>query len=164
MKNSNNNPSTIKAQAQNVATTTVKVLTYPVHLVLQTTADLVSLAQGQAINVIDGTPVIKATMECQAWTQDQQAYVVGKIMTVKEKYDRQREANRQQDIERLNKALNKLEGVEQMETPVVPAPPITEPIVAAPLVETLGSSAKESSYPINKNKKVKTPVMTEALV
>lgn len=188
MKNSNNNSATMKSQVQSGAVTVVKAITYPAHLVLQTAADLVSLGQGQAIKLIDGTPVIESAMACQSWTQHQQMKVVEKAMEVKAKYERQREANRQQDIDRLNKQLNKLEGVEEVATPTVnteavkatteptsviapPAPPkVNQPIVE----EFLNKEAEkgnytppvvESSYPINKSKgkKAATPVMTAAV-
>jgi hypothetical protein len=140
MKNTENN--SVKSQAQSAAITTVKAIVYPVHLVCQTTADLLSIGQAQVINKIDGTPVIQSVMECQSWTQEQQAKVVGKAMAIKDKYERQREANRQQDAARLRAKLDIIEGVEHITTTnasefnkETEKPVSTEPIVPAPPVE-----------------------------
>lgn len=139
MKNSALN--TVKS----VAVDTVKFVVYPAHLVAQTTADLLCIGQAQAIKAIDGTPVLQSMFEQSSWTQNKQAAVVNKYMEVKERIEKQREANRQQDIDRLKKSLDKLEGVEhltvipedkyntegflikgnngQLITPAVPSPP-----------------------------------------
>lgn len=108
MKNSAIN--TVKA----VAVDTVKVMVYPAHLVLQTGADLLNIGQAQAIKVIDGTPVLQSMFEQQTWTQNKQAAVVNKYMEVKERIEKQRDFNRQQDINRLKKSLDKLECVEHI--------------------------------------------------
>lgn len=121
-----------KEKAQSVAVTTVKAIVYPAHLVCQTAADILCIGQAQIINKIDGTPVIESVFECQSWTQEQQAKVVGKAMAIKDKWDRQREANRQQDAERLRAKLDKLEGVEHIVSPepaIVPVPPVEAPFV-----------------------------------
>lgn len=110
MKNSAIN--TVKS----VAVDTVKVIVYPAHLVLQTGADLLNIGQAQAIKVIDGTPVMQSMFDQQTWTQNKQASVVNKYLQVKERIEKQRESNRQQDIDRLKKSLDKLEGVEHLTT------------------------------------------------
>lgn len=108
MKNSAIN--TVKS----VAVDTVKVIVYPAHLVLQTGADLLNIGQAQAIKAIDGTPVLQSMFDQATWTQNKQAAVVNKYMQVKERIDKQRESNRQQDIDRLKASLDKLEGVEHV--------------------------------------------------
>lgn len=116
-----------KEKAQSVAVTAVKAIVYPAHLVCQTAADILCIGQAQIINKIDGTPVFESVMEQQSWTQKQQAVVVGAGMKLKDKWDRQREANRQQDAARLKAKLDKLEGVEHIAKPenvIVPAPPV----------------------------------------
>jgi len=103
-----------KQQAQSAGVSTVKAIVYPLHLVAQTTADLLAIGQAQAIKAIDGTEVFESIMNCQSWTQEQQAKVVSKAMAIKEKMDRQRDANIKQDIEKFKAKLDKLEGVEHI--------------------------------------------------
>lgn len=165
MKNSANNSenvvvateSTTKQKAQNAAVTAVKIIVYPAHLVCQTAADLLCIGQAQAINKIDGTPVFKSMMDQQTWTQERQAYVVGKGMEIKDKWDRQREANRQQDAARLRAKLDKVEGVEHI-TNTEPAIVSTEPIA----VNTVPSPPVEAPFiPINQRKKAEqVPTMS----
>lgn len=116
-----------KEKAQSVAVTAVKAIVYPAHLVCQTAADILCIGQAQIINKIDGTPVIQSVMEQQSWSQNQQAKVVGAGMKLIDKWERQREYNRQQDAARLKAKLDKLEGVEHVTKPenvIVPAPPV----------------------------------------
>lgn len=171
MKNSQSNPeavvtTTTKEKVQNAAVTAVKVVAYPAHLVCQTAADLLNIGQAKAINMIDGTPIYQSMMEQESWTRNQQAKVVDKYMQLQERIEKQREANRKQDIAKLEKALDKLQGVEHITKPepspiveqvkadVAPAAPVmTAPAPPAPTKE-------EPFVPINKRKKADAPVMT----
>lgn len=144
MKNSAT--STVKS----VAVDTVKIIVYPAHLVCQTAADLLNIGQAKAINMIDDTPIFQSMHDQSTWTQNQQAYVVGKAMAVRERILAQRESNRQQDIAKYQARIDKLNGVEHMDLPVanqmknhlekladvviaptvaVPAPPVEAPFV-----------------------------------
>jgi hypothetical protein len=120
MKNSSSNTATT---VKSVAVDTVKIVVYPAHLVCQTAADLLNIGQAKAINLIDGTPILESMHEQSTWTQNQQAKVVGKAMEIRERMLKQRDYNRQQDIDKLKNKLNTLEGVESVPTPPVPAAP-----------------------------------------
>jgi hypothetical protein len=133
---------TIKKQVQNGAVVAVQCATYPAVLVLQTAADLINIGQAGLINAIDGTPVIESMKECETWTQTQQAYVVNAGMKVREKFLRQREANRKHDIEKTKALLDKLEGVEQVQPKIV-AKSTTEPkvVTTEPIATTTEAPA-----------------------
>ena len=162
MKNSTIN--TVKS----VAVDTVKVIVYPAHLVLQTSADLLNIGQAQAIKAIDGTPLYQSLHDQATWTQEQQAKVVTKFMAVKERIEKQRESNRQQDIDRLQKALDKAQGVEHLPEPVVETKP-TEPVVEViktDVTETVQVKPTEQvvvpAPPVNKSKSTKAKAATKA--
>lgn len=158
MKNSALN--TVKS----VAVDTVKVIVYPAHLVAQTTADILNIGQAQAIKAIDGTPLFESLHAQATWTQNKQAAVVSKYMQVKERIERQRESNRQQDVDRLKKALDKAEGVEHITTEptivVNEAKTEAKIIVPAPPVKRENAMAKA----IRKQEEKQTPLMTAAAV
>jgi len=135
-----------KTTVKSVAVDTVKIIVYPAHLVCQTAADLLNIGQAKAINLIDDTPVFQSMHDQATWTQNQQAYVVGKGMAIRERILAQRESNRQQDIAKHQARIDKLNGVEHIDTTepivvstepkavttepiVVPAPPIEAPFV-----------------------------------
>lgn len=142
MKNSAIN--TVKS----VAVDTVKVIVYPAHLVLQTGADLLNIGQAQAIKVIDGTPVMQSMFDQQTWTQNKQASVVNKYLQVKERIEKQRESNRQQDIDRLKKSLDKLEGVEHLTTEpasVVDDAEVITPVVEVPTVDQIVNMIEQAT-------------------
>lgn len=125
-----------------IAVKTVKVIVYPAHLVCQTAADLLNIGQAQAINKIDGTPVLQSMMEQTTWTQHQQAKVVGKAIELRQRVLKQREFNRQQDIDKLKQQLDKLEGVEHVvsksSTPVVV--PVSSELTPCPVSSIIPTS------------------------
>jgi hypothetical protein len=164
-----------KQSVQSAAVTAVKVIVYPAHLVAQTTADLLNIGQAKAINLIDGTEIYESMMNQQSWTQQQQATVVEKAMTIREKMQEQRLFNRQQDIDKLKSKLDKLEGVEHIdsteptatntEAPAVTTEPIAVPtppnmVIEPPKEDTTGEAVP--FVPINQRKpKAKdVPLMT----
>jgi hypothetical protein len=104
-----------KVQVKSAAVSAVKVITYPAHLVAQTTADLINIGQAKAINAIDGTPLLEAMHDQVAWTQNKQYAVVAKGMELKDKWERQRHFNREQDIAKAKAKLDALEGVQHSE-------------------------------------------------
>lgn len=167
MKNSAIN--TVKS----VAVDTVKVIVYPAHLIAQTTADLLNIGQAQAIKAIDGTPLYQSLMDQATWTQTKQAAVVNKYMAVKERIEKQRESNRQQDIDRLKKSLDKLEGVEHLTTEpasVVDNAEVITPVVdmteqATPKVPAPPKSTRKNSVAkaIEAAETKATPLMTAAV-
>ena len=149
MKNSTIN--TVKS----VAVDTVKVIVYPAHLVLQTSADLLNIGQAQAIKAIDGTPLYQSLHDQATWTQEQQAKVVTKFMAVKERIEKQREYNRQQDIARLQKALDKAQGVEHVSNnekitkhtePVSEVVTVPKEITPEPVAEVIKTDVTETVH------------------
>lgn len=154
-----------KSTVKSVAVDTVKIIVYPAHLVCQTAADLLNIGQAKAINMIDDTPIFQSMHDQLTWTQNQQAYVVGKGMEIRERILAQRESNRQQDIAKHQARIDKLSGVEHMDLPVanqmkkdlekladvviaptvaVPAPPVEAPFVP---INKRGAKADDSALP-----------------
>lgn len=145
MKNSVNNSenTSVATTVKSVAVDTVKIIVYPAHLVCQTAADLLNIGQAKAINLIDGTEMFESMMNQTTWTQDQQAKVVNQYLKIEERINKQRDYNKQQDVDKFQKALDKAKGVEHMtnteptsvvsntntEPTSVPAPPVDAPFV-----------------------------------
>lgn len=126
---------TNKRKAQNVAITTVKVITYPVNLALKTAADLVNITQATAIKAIDGTPLLESMQACDTWTATQQAKVITKGMQARQKLLDMKQANREREIKAIEKTLAELKNA---------------PVVKATLPEP--KTEKEVFIPINKRK------------
>lgn len=178
MKNSTIN--TVKS----VAVDTVKVIVYPAHLVLQTSADLLNIGQAQAIKAIDGTPLYQSLHDQATWTQEQQAKVVTKFMAVKERIEKQRESNRLQDIDRLQKALDKAQGVEHISNnenitkhtePVSEVVTVPKEITPEPVAKVIKTDVTETvaetkpteqivvpAPPVTKSKSTKAKAATKA--
>ena len=163
MKNSTIN--TVKS----VAVDTVKVIVYPAHLVLQTSADLLNIGQAQAIKAIDGTPLYQSLHDQATWTQEQQAKVVTKFMAVKERIEKQRESNRLQDIDRLQKALDKAQGVEHIsnnENITKHTEPVAK-VIKTDVTETVAETKPTEQIvvpapPVTKSKSTKAKAATKA--
>lgn len=150
MKNSNNK--SVKVQAQSMAVATVKAVVCVPHIILQSSADLLSIGEAKVINLIDGTPIIVSVMHRQSYTQEKMAKTIQYAIDQKAKVQAKLDSYRQQDIDKLKTKLDKLEGVEHIATPEVA---IVPPTVPAPPVEA-------PFIPINKRgpKKDSTPLMT----
>jgi len=173
MKNSSNN--SVKVQAQSMAVATVKAVVCIPHIILQTSADLLSLTEANVINMIDGTPIIETVMARQSYTQEKMAKAVGFALQQKDKVQAKLDRYRQQDIdkakanvEKLTAKIDKLEGVEHIAAPTVVTPTVEVPPVAKKVILTPKETVvpappvvKEEVpfIPINK-RKTATPVMT----
>ena len=170
MKNSQSNPAnvvvtgetTTKQKAQSAAVTAVKVIVYPAHLVCQTAADILNIGQAQIINKIDGTPVIESMMAQQSWTQHKQAIVVEQGMKLKARVDARIETAKKQHAAKLQKELDKLNGVKtepvvaktEPVPMVVPVSPELTPGPVSAVVPAPPATVEEGPFvPINKRKK-----------
>lgn len=140
MKNSANN--SVKVQAQSMAVATVKGLVCIPHIILQTSADLLSLGEAHAVNLIDGTPVIATVMARQSYTQEKMAKAVGFALQQQEKLQAKLDRYRQQDIdkakanvEKLNAKIDKLEGVEHITevSPIKNVVPVSDILTPGPI-------------------------------
>jgi hypothetical protein len=175
MKNSANN--SVKVQAQSMTVKTIKAVVCVPHIILQASADLLSLGEGQLINLVDGTPVIETVMARQSYTQNKMAKAVGFAIEQKDKVQAKLDSYRQQDIDKakdnvakLTAKIDKLEGVEHITEPevaIVPptvqAPPVAKKVVLTLKETVVPAPPVEAPFvPIQLRKKAKdtTPVMT----
>lgn len=143
----------VKVQAQSMTVATIKAVVCVPHIILQSSADLLSIAEAKAINLVDGTPMIASVMHRDSYTRDKMAKAIEYANNQKDKVQAKLDSYRQQDINKLKTKLDKLEGVEHISnTEVATVPPTVqpEPTVPAPPV----------FIPINKRGPKATPVMT----
>jgi hypothetical protein len=124
MKNSKSNtevaPTTNKAKAQSVAVSAVKAITYPIVIACDLTSTVVNFTQAKAIQAIDGTPAEKSMENCINYSQNVKMKIMLKAHALTEKIEKQRESNRQQDIDKLEKAAAKLKQEPVAEPTFIP--------------------------------------------
>jgi uncharacterized protein (DUF2342 family) len=159
MKNSVNTPATTvaasnttKVKVQSMSVATVKAVFCVPHIIAQSTADLLNVTEAAIINKIDGTPVIESMMHRESYTREKMAKAVNYAIEQKAKLQAKLDSRKQQDINKLKTALDKLEGVEHITTTNAPKfnketeKPVDTITIPAPFV------------PINKRKKEANPL------
>lgn len=154
MKNSNG------TSVKSVAIDVVKTIVYPAHLACQTAADLLNIAQANIIKAIDGTELNESMMAQETWSRNQQAKVVEKYLEVQERIEKRKEAARQAHIEKLHKAIDIAEGVEDVTTePIAKAPAVPSPPVDAPFVPINKREPKAKDVPTMTTKEAFEPAV-----
>lgn len=131
MKNTINTQD-VKAKAQSASVATIKALVCVPHIALVTAADLLSFGEAKLINVIDGTPVTDTMNDRTSYTAQKMAMVAMKAIEINQKIEDRRNDRKEKDIAKLKEALDKLEGVEHIETKAEPVVEQPKPIVPTP--------------------------------
>lgn len=150
----------VKVQAQSMAVSTVKAVVCIPHIILQSSADLLSIGEAKVINLIDGTPIIVSVMHRQSYTQEKMANTIKYAMDQKAKVQAKLDSYRQQDIDKLKTKLDKLEGVEHIAPTMTPEEAfiLNKPkVTLTPKVEV---PAPPVFIPINKRGPKAVPTMT----
>lgn len=121
MKNSSTTPantvattSTTKAKAQSMTVATIKAVVCVPHIILQSSADLLMIGEAKLINVVDGTPMLESIVHRTTYTQEKMAIAANKVLDIQAKLQAKLDSRKQQDINKLKTALDKLEGVEHV--------------------------------------------------
>lgn len=128
MKNSINTVE-VKAKAQSMTVATIKAVVCVPHIILQSSADLLMIGEAKLINLVDGTEMIVSIAHRSSYTQEKMEKAANFVLEQQAKVQAKLDSRRQQDIAKAKAHLDKLEGVEHVAEPTVPAPPVEEEFI-----------------------------------